>query len=74
MKLNFNNDELLLATILGSIEKIDLDKALENKDLKFKENVYTVLEDFTTRLSDAVESSVIDMSHNIPTYLLFSVL
>lgn len=68
MKLNFNNDELLLATILGSIEKIDLDKALENKDLKFKENVYTVLEDFTTRLSDAVESSVIDMSHNIPTY------
>lgn len=68
MKLKFNNDELLLATILGSIEKIDLDKALENKDLKFKENVYTVLEDFTTRLSEAVESSVIDMSHNIPTY------
>lgn len=68
MKLKFNNDELLLATILGSIEKIDLDKALENKDLKFKENVYTVLEDFTIRLSEAVELSVIDMSHNIPTY------
>lgn len=68
MKLKFNNDELLLATILGSIEKIDLDKALENKDLKFKENVYTVLEDFTIRFSEAVESSVIDMSHNIPTY------
>lgn len=68
MKLKFNNDELLLATILGSIEKIDLDKALENKDLKFKENVYTVLEDFTIRLSEVVESSVIDMSHNIPTY------
>lgn len=68
MKLKFNNDELLLAAILGSIEKIDLNKALENKDLKFKENVYTVLEHFTTRLSEAVESSVIDMSHNIPTY------
>ncbi|MBQ8624152.1 MAG: hypothetical protein IJ424_07280 [Oscillospiraceae bacterium] len=68
MKIKFNNDELLLATILGAIDKINLDNALANKDLKFKENVYTVIEDFTTRLGEAVEASVIDMSHNIPTY------
>lgn len=68
MKLKFNNDDILLSTILGAIEKIDLEKALENKDLKFKESVYTVLDDFTTRFGETVEASVIDMSHNIPTY------
>lgn len=65
LKSKFNNDELLLATILGAIEKIDLNNALKDKDLTFKENVYTVVQEFTYWLSDVVETSVVDYSHTV---------
>ena len=65
LKAKFNNDELLLATILGAIEKIDLNNAFKDKDLKFKENVYTVVQEFTYWLSDVVETSVVDYSHTV---------
>lgn len=65
LKAKFNNDEILLATILGAIEKIDLNSALKDKDLKFKENVYTIVEEFTYWLSDIVESSTVDFSHTV---------
>lgn len=66
LKAKFNNDEILLATILGAIDKINLDNALLNKDLNFKENVYTVIEDFCVRFGDIVNSSVVEFSHTVP--------
>lgn len=66
LKAKFNNDEILLATILGAIDKINLENALENKDLNFKENVYTIIEDFCVRFGDIVNSSVVEFSHSVP--------
>lgn len=66
LKAKFNNDEILLATILGAMDKINLENSLENKDLNFKENVYTIIEDFCVRFGDMVNSSVVAFCHSVP--------
>lgn len=65
-KLSFSNDEIYLATILGAMQKIDIYKAIENKDLGFKENVYAVLEDFCDRFGSCVNDSAVLFSHDVP--------